>query len=102
MSQEFFKPSVKTTRSELSEAGYSLTRESRWSLTYKKGRHSILMSKLLHEDFDWSCFQRTDPESLNDVEKRDAALAIYGDIIDQRVPETWRKLSKKLCGPNKK
>jgi hypothetical protein len=93
---------LNTTRKEILDSGYILVRESKWSENYKKDKSGIYFSKLTHGGFDWAVFDTTDPDSLDENEKNDAALAIYGERLNAKIPEVWRRLSIERCGPKPK
>ena len=87
-----------SSRVELEVAGFTLVRESKWSFTYRKDKRSITFSKLLRDEFDWSILSRKNPESLGDEEKHDAAISIYVDNSNPKIPEAWREFAIKICG----
>ncbi len=63
---------------EFSGRLFSLEAESRWSVQYRHEKNILVFSKIHEGTFDWSFFEVTSPEDLNEIELYRSAVAIYG------------------------
>lgn len=97
MSEELINIGPSTERLELENAGFVLVRESQWSYTYRRFKRSITFSKLLRDEFDWHVLEWLDPDGLTGDEKYDAAISIYVDNSNPRIPEVWKAFAIKIC-----
>ncbi|MFK7851750.1 MAG: hypothetical protein AB8D78_12305 [Akkermansiaceae bacterium] len=78
---------------------FDLVAEGRWSVIYKFKEHSLVLSKLRYDTFDWSYFEASSPNKLSVREQYAAAIAIYR-VNDSRIPKIWSDHAEQLCGPN--